>query len=153
MLVAGRNYGWPVVSYGRTYPGPWVTEVPWRASMEQPLIFWVPSIAASGIAFYTGDRFPAWKGNVFVGGMRTGEIDRTGRVERIVFNGRGDEMRRESLLTELRNGSATFDRDPTGCSTSSPKTKWSRTPAKARCCASSRHRSRSRIIHDSLPDT
>jgi glucose/arabinose dehydrogenase len=102
LLVAGRNYGWPVVSYGRTYPGPWVTEVQWRASMEQPLIFWVPSIAASGIAFYTGDRFPAWKGNVFVGGMRTGEIPRTGRVERIVFNERGEEMRRESLLTELR---------------------------------------------------
>jgi glucose/arabinose dehydrogenase len=102
VLVAGRNYGWPVVSYGRTYPGPWVTEVPWRASMEVPLLFWVPSIAASGIAFYTGDRFPAWKGNVFVGGMRAGEIPRTGRVERIVFNGRGEEMRRESLLTELR---------------------------------------------------
>ena len=102
ILIAGRNYGWPVVSYGRTYPGPWVTEVPWRASMEQPLIFWVPSIAASGITFYTGDRFPAWKGNVFVGGMRTGEIDRTGRVERIVFNEKGDEMRRESLLTELK---------------------------------------------------
>ena len=102
VLVAGRNYGWPVVSYGRTYPGPWVTEVPWRASMEQPLIFWVPSIAASGIAFYTGERFPAWKGNVFVGGMRAGEIPRTGRVERIVFNARGEEMRRESLLMELR---------------------------------------------------
>jgi aldose sugar dehydrogenase len=102
VLIAGRNYGWPVVSYGRTYPGPWVTEVQWRAATEQPLLFWVPSIAASGIVFYTGDRFPAWKGNVFVGGMRTGEIPRTGRVERIVFNGRGEEMRRESLLTELR---------------------------------------------------
>jgi glucose/arabinose dehydrogenase len=102
LLIAGRNYGWPAVSYGRTYPGPWVTDVPWRASMEQPLLFWVPSIAASGIAFYTGERFPAWKGNVFVGGMRTGEIPRTGRVERIVFNARGEEMRRESLLTELR---------------------------------------------------
>jgi glucose/arabinose dehydrogenase len=102
ILVAGRNYGWPVVSYGRTYQGPWVNEVQWRASMEQPLIFWVPSIAASGIAFYTGDRFPAWKGNVFVGGMRTGEIPRTGLVERIVFNDRGDEMRREALLTDLK---------------------------------------------------
>ena len=102
ILTAGRNYGWPIVSYGRTYPGPWVTEVPWRASMEQPLIFWMPSIAASGIAFYTGDRFPAWKGHVFVGGMRTGEIPRTGLVERIVFNERGDEMRREALLTELK---------------------------------------------------
>ena len=78
ILIAGRNYGWPVVSYGRNYPGPWVSEVQWRASMEQPLIFWMPSIAASGIVFYTGDKFPAWKGNVFVGGMRTGEVDRTG---------------------------------------------------------------------------
>jgi glucose/arabinose dehydrogenase len=102
ILLAGRNYGWPVVSYGRNYPGPWVSEVQWRASMEQPLIFWMPSIAASGIVFYTGDRFPAWKGNVFVGGMRTGEVDRTGRIERIVFNEKGDEMRRESLLTELK---------------------------------------------------
>jgi glucose/arabinose dehydrogenase len=99
---AGRNYGWPVISYGRNYPGPWVSDVQWRSSMEQPLIFWMPSIAASGIVFYTGDRFPAWKGNVFVGGMRTGEIDRTGRIERIVFNEKGDEMRRESLLTELK---------------------------------------------------
>ena len=102
ILIAGRNYGWPVVSYGRNYPGPWVSEVQWRASMEQPLIFWMPSIAASGIVFYTGDKFPAWKGNVFVGGMRTGEVDRTGRIERIVFNEKGDEMRRESLLTELK---------------------------------------------------
>jgi glucose/arabinose dehydrogenase len=102
VLIAGRNYGWPVVSYGRNYPGPWVSEVQWRASMEQPLIFWMPSIAASGIVFYTGDKFPAWKGNVFVGGMRTGEVDRTGRIERIVFNEKGDEMRRESLLTELK---------------------------------------------------
>jgi glucose/arabinose dehydrogenase len=102
ILAAARNYGWPVVSYGRNYPGPWVSEVQWRASMEQPLIFWMPSIAASGIVFYTGDKFPAWKGNVFVGGMRTGEVDRTGRIERIVFNEKGDEMRRESLLTELK---------------------------------------------------
>ena len=102
VLVAGKNYGWPVVSYGRTYPGPWVTPVQWRASMEPPLLFWNPSIAVSGIVFYTGDRFPAWKGNVFVGGMRTGEVNRTGHIERIVFNSRGEEMRREALLTELK---------------------------------------------------
>jgi glucose/arabinose dehydrogenase len=114
VLVAGRNYGWPVVSYGRNYPGPWVSEVQWRASMEQPLIFWMPSIAASGIVFYTGDRFPAWKGNVFVGGMRMGEIDRTGRVERIVFNEKGDEMRRESLLTELKKRFRDIRQGPDG---------------------------------------
>jgi glucose/arabinose dehydrogenase len=102
VLQAGRNYGWPIVSYGRTYPGPRVTEVPWQTGMEAPIIFWVPSIAVTGITFYTGDQFPAWKGNVFVGGLRTGEINRTGHVERITFNARGDEMRRESLLTELK---------------------------------------------------
>jgi glucose/arabinose dehydrogenase len=102
VLQPGRNYGWPIVSYGRTYPGPRVTEVPWQTGMEQPFIFWVPSIAVTGITFYTGDRFPGWKGNVFVGGLRTGEINRTGHVERITFNARGDEMRRESLLTELK---------------------------------------------------
>jgi glucose/arabinose dehydrogenase len=114
VLAPGRNYGWPVVSYGRNYPGPWVSEVQWRASMEQPLIFWMPSIAASGIVFYTGDKFPAWKGHVFVGGMRTGEIDRTGRVERIVFNEKGDEMRRESLLTELKKRFRDIRQGPDG---------------------------------------
>jgi glucose/arabinose dehydrogenase len=102
VVLPGRNYGWPIVSYGRTYQGPRVSEVPWRASMEQPIIFWVSSIAVTGIAFYTGDRFPAWKGNVFVGGLRTGEIPRTGHIERIAFNAKGEEMRRESLLTEFQ---------------------------------------------------
>jgi glucose/arabinose dehydrogenase len=51
---------------------------------------------------YTGDRFPKWKGNVFVGAMRTGEIAGTGHVERIVFNDKAEELRRESMLGELR---------------------------------------------------
>ena len=102
IVLPGRNYGWPTVSYGRTYEGPRVSEVPWRVAFEQPIIFWVPSIAPTGIAFYTGDRFPGWKGNVFVGGLRTGEIPRTGHIERIAFNARGEEMRRESLLLEFK---------------------------------------------------
>lgn len=114
ILAAGKNYGWPAVSYGRTYPGPWVTPVQWRASMEQPLVFWNPSIAASGIVFYTGDRFPSWKGNVFVGGMRTGEVNRTGLLERIVFNVRGEEMRREALLTELKKRFRDVKQGPDG---------------------------------------
>jgi glucose/arabinose dehydrogenase len=102
VLLPGRNYGWPLVSYGRTYAGARVSEIPWREGMEQPLLFWMPSIAVTGIAFYTGDRFPAWKGNVFVGGLQTARIARTGHVERIVFNRRGEEQRRESLLLELK---------------------------------------------------
>jgi len=66
------------------------------------VVFWVPSIALSGMTFYSGDRFPAWKGNVFVGGMRYGEIAPSGRLERVVFNDKLEELRRESLLTELR---------------------------------------------------
>ncbi len=63
---------------------------------------WVPSIAPSGLAFYTGDRFPAWKGNLFVGSLVTGRIARTGHLERIELNDRGEEERREWLLGELR---------------------------------------------------
>jgi aldose sugar dehydrogenase len=62
----------------------------------------MPSIAASGMAFYTGDRFPKWKGDVFVGSLRTGEIPGTGHLERILFNEKMEELRRESLLVELR---------------------------------------------------
>lgn len=102
VILPGRNYGWPVASYGRTYPGPRVSPAPWREGIEQPLVLWVPSIAVSGLAVYTGDRFPAWKNNAFVGGMRTGEIPGTGHLERIVFNDKWEEIRRESLLTELR---------------------------------------------------
>jgi glucose/arabinose dehydrogenase len=69
--------------------------------MERPHILWVPSIALSGMAFYTGDRFPNWKRNLFVGGMRESEIARTGQLQRIVFNDNWDELRRESLLRDL----------------------------------------------------
>ena len=102
VILPGRNYGWPIVSYGRDYDGARTSPTPWQDGFEQPLIVWVPSIAVTGIAFYTGNRFPAWKGNVFVGGLQRGRISRTGRLERIVFNGRGEEIRRESLLTELK---------------------------------------------------
>ncbi len=101
LILPGRNYGWPVVSYGRTYEGPRISDSPSREGMEPPLVVWIPSIATSGMTFYTGDRFPAWKGNIFVGGMRYGEIAGTGRLERVVFNDKMEELRRESLLTEL----------------------------------------------------
>jgi glucose/arabinose dehydrogenase len=102
ILKPGANYGWPIVSYGRQYTGPWQSEIPGHAGFEPPLVFWVPSIAASGMAFYTGDKFPKWKGDVFVGALRTGEIPGTGHLERILFNEKMEELRRESLLVELR---------------------------------------------------
>jgi aldose sugar dehydrogenase len=101
LILPGRNYGWPVISYGRAYDGPRISDAPTRDGFEAPLVVWIPSIATSGMTFYTGDRFPAWKGNVFVGGMRYGEIVGTGRLERVVFNNKMEELRRESLLTDL----------------------------------------------------
>jgi glucose/arabinose dehydrogenase len=64
-------------------------------------VFWSPSLALSGMAFYTGERFPAWRGNVFVGALRMGEIPGTGHLHRVVFNAMGHEIRREMILTEL----------------------------------------------------
>ena len=102
IILPGRNYGWPVVSFGRDYAGPRVSEHPTQAGMESPIVVWIPSIAVSGMTVYTGDRFPKWKGNVFVGSMRTGEIAGTGHLERIVFNDKTEELRRETLLGEFR---------------------------------------------------
>lgn len=103
VVKAGANYGWPLVSYGRQYPGPWQSgNAAGHAGYEPPVVIWIPSIAASGLAFYTGDRFPRWRGDVFVGALRTGEIPGTGHIERILFNQNMEELRRESLLGELR---------------------------------------------------
>ena len=101
VILPGRNYGWPDVSLGRSYEGPWQGKFA-KEGIEPPVVYWMPSIAVSGMAFYTGDRFPAWKGNVFVGALRYGEIPQTGHLQRVVLNERGEEMRREMLLTELR---------------------------------------------------
>ena len=101
IIQAGKNYGWPVISYGRSYPGPRVSEKPSQDGMEQPVVVWIPSIALSGETFYTGDKFPGWKNNLFVGGLRQGEMPRTGQLQRIEFNDKWEEVRREPLLREL----------------------------------------------------
>src|SRR6185436_16613505 len=114
ILKPGANYGWPLVSYGRTYPGPWQSEVPGHTGFEPPVVYWVPSIAVSGMEFYTGDKFPKWKGDVFVGSLRTGEIPGTGHLERILFNEKMQELRRESLLTELHQRIRDIRQGPDG---------------------------------------
>lgn len=101
VLVPGANYGWPVVSLGRAYPGPWQGPFT-KEGFVDPVVFWMPSISTSGLAFYTGDRLPAWKGDAFVGGMRYGEIPGTGQLHRILFNPQMQELRREVLLADLR---------------------------------------------------
>jgi glucose/arabinose dehydrogenase len=65
----GRNYGWPVITYGRDYSGASIGVGTAQEGMEQPVHYWDPSIAPSGLMFYTGDRFPGWRGNLFVGAL------------------------------------------------------------------------------------
>jgi glucose/arabinose dehydrogenase len=95
IIKRGANYGWPVVSYGRKYTGEIISESPVREGMESPRFYWVPSIGISGVLFYTGDRFPAWKGQLLVTGM-------SGRMlQRVRLQGRG-QNERELILAELR---------------------------------------------------
>jgi aldose sugar dehydrogenase len=101
LILPGHNYGWPKVSFGRDYAGPRISDSPVAEGIDQPLVVWLPSIAPGGLTFYTGDKFPAWQGNVFVTSARRGEIPRTGGLERVVFNGKMEELRRETLFTEL----------------------------------------------------
>ncbi|MCU0974925.1 MAG: PQQ-dependent sugar dehydrogenase [Steroidobacteraceae bacterium] len=73
---AGLNYGWPVITYGREYHGPKIGEGTAKAGMEQPLHYWVPSIGPSGMAFYTADAIPGWKGNLLVGALASMQVAR-----------------------------------------------------------------------------
>ena len=73
---AGKNYGWPVITYGRDYSGAKIGEGPLKEGMEQPVYYWDPVIAPSGMIFYTGDAFPGWKGSILVGGMTPGRLVR-----------------------------------------------------------------------------
>jgi glucose/arabinose dehydrogenase len=103
VLRAGANYGWPLVSLGRTYQGPWHSQAFQGERFVDPIVYWTPSIAVSGMTFYTGDRLPKWKGDLFVGSLRTGEIIGTGHIERVLFNENMDELRREALLRDWRH--------------------------------------------------
>jgi glucose/arabinose dehydrogenase len=96
ILLPGHNYGWPLVSTGRNYTGTLVSEEPWaRPGMDNPRIHWVPSISPSSIIFYTGDKFPKWKNNLFVGSLTQQQLIR------IAFNQPSQAERREGLLIPL----------------------------------------------------
>jgi glucose/arabinose dehydrogenase len=96
ILKPGANYGWPLLSMGRNYSGTLVSDQPWyRPGMEMPRMFWVPQISPSGLTFYTGDRFPQWKGSAFIGSLNGQQ------VQRLAFDLPGQAERREPLLREL----------------------------------------------------
>ena len=90
----GRNYGWPVITYGRDYSGAKIGEGTSKEGMEQPIYYWDPSIAPSGAAFYTGDLFPTWKGNLLVGALAGQHLNR------LVLDG-DKVVGEERLLTNL----------------------------------------------------
>jgi glucose/arabinose dehydrogenase len=92
---AGKNYGWPVITYGRDYSGLPIGEGSAKAGMEQPLYYWDPVIAPSGLALYTGDRYPGWRGNFFIGGLASSVL-----VRLEMANGR--VVRETRYLAELR---------------------------------------------------
>ena len=98
--LAGRNYGWPVITYGENYGGGKMGEGTAKPGMEQPLHYWVPSIAPSGMAFLTGNRYgAAWQGSLFVGSLKFGTLHRLevadGRVQREekLLQGNGERIR------------------------------------------------------------
>ena len=98
-LEPGANYGWPTHGYGRDNDG---SPMPLPAAgIATSWITWNPGITPSGLLFYTGDRFPEWKGNLFVGSIQRGRIPGTGALERVVFNEKLWELRRETILADF----------------------------------------------------
>ena len=74
---AGKNYGWPIITYGMDYPGPPIGKgITAQAGMEQPVYYWDPVIAPGGMTFYTGKLFPAWRGSLFIGGLSSTKLVR-----------------------------------------------------------------------------
>lgn len=114
ILRPGQNYGWPVISDGRYYSGTKVAPVPYKDGMTRPHISYVPSIAPGGMLFYTGDKFPGWKRNLFVGSMRMSNSPRTGHIERIVFNENWEVVRSEMLLLDLHQRIRDIEQSPDG---------------------------------------
>lgn len=102
IIERGRNYGWPVISYGRSYTGDLTgasgpsSDKPVAEGLQQPWLFWSPAIGISGMTIYTGDRFPDWKGSILVGAL-VGE-----QLQRVVLGANGLPIRRDFLLTELK---------------------------------------------------
>jgi aldose sugar dehydrogenase len=96
----GKNYGWPVISYGVHYSGQKIGEGTRKPGLEQPIYYWDPSIAPSGMAFYTGDKFPAWRGSILVGAL-VGKL-----VSRLEINGNrvtGEERMLQNLGERIRD--------------------------------------------------
>jgi glucose/arabinose dehydrogenase len=104
---AGKNYGWPVITYGVDYSGLPIGKGTAREGMEQPVYYWDPVIAPSGMAIYTGDHYPGWKGNIIVGSLAPGAV-----VRLVMENGR--VVREERYLGDLRERIRDVQQGPDG---------------------------------------
>ena len=95
IIEKGKNYGWPVIGYGIDYSGAKIHDSTHKAGMEQPIKYWVPSIAPSGMTFYTGNLFASWRGSLFIGAL-AGQV-----LVRLELDG-DKPVKEERLLQELR---------------------------------------------------
>jgi len=109
LVLPGRNYGWPVISYGKEYWGPLdVGEGTHRAGMEQPVKQYTPSIAPGSLLLYTGDSFPEWRGNLFSGALKLQHLNR------VTLSEEGTAIAEERLLTELHERIRALAQGPRG---------------------------------------
>ena len=113
ILKAGGDYGWPDYGYGRNNDSSPMGN-PYTPGIEQALLVWLPGITPSGLLFYTGDRFPGWKGNLMVGSVVRGRTNGDSGVERVVFNDQMWETRRETFLRELKQRIRDIRQGPDG---------------------------------------
>lgn len=104
---AGKNYGWPVISYGRHYSGGKIGVGTHKDGMEQPRYYWDPSIAPSGMAIYSGDVFPNWKGSMFVGALKGRHVARLVRSD-------GKVVHEEKMLRKVRERIRAIRQGPDG---------------------------------------
>ena len=117
IIEAGKNYGWPVISYGRDYTNqPVGSGARQREGMEEPFLFWNPSPAVAGITIYTGDRFPDWKGNIFVGTLGAGTHLGARQLHRIALSRLGLPQRggNWTMLHELKRRIRDVKQGPDG---------------------------------------
>jgi glucose/arabinose dehydrogenase len=110
LVQAGKNYGWPVASYGREYApnGVIVSPTTSKEGIEEPVLLWVPSIGASGLIIYSGNAFPDWKGQFFAGGLSGLQ------VHRFAFNEKGGLLGRETMFESLRQRIRDIRQGPDG---------------------------------------
>jgi glucose/arabinose dehydrogenase len=113
ILKAGGDYGWPDYGYGRHNDSSPMGN-PFTPGIEQPLLVWLPGITPSGLLFYTGDHFPAWRGNLMVCSTVRGRFKEATGVERVVFNDKMWELRRETFLAELKQRMRDIRQGPDG---------------------------------------